>query len=257
MKRIFMVVFASSILLLSCKEKEDNVINDQAGDYMDMKSLTSEQQQIYSALIASFNDLKALYDYKPEGFNVSLFDDIKNKFGNTYYENFKETIYAAFKGDVATIDNLKKIVADSIETKDEYMSALNGRPLLYRLNELGNILFLFLNNDSVFGNDGLIKIRDRQDIALFNEVKYMLDDMRVKWDELVSLLQNTINNVSVFASKYIETRNVADKEAMIAQLEPIVELKSLDANQSCKGVICKLKNEFMDLYSQIKEKSVE
>ncbi|WP_024653760.1 hypothetical protein [Borrelia persica] len=258
MKRICMVIFASIVLLLSCKEKEDNMTNDrQRAVYMGMESMTSEQRQAYSELVTSFYDLKASYDYKPEGFSASLFDDIKNKFGNTYYQNFKDIIYSIFKGDVASIDHLKKIVVDSIETKEEYMSASNGRSLLYRLNELGNILFLFVTDGSVFGEEGLIKIKNNQDIEGFREVKFILDDIHAKWDELVILLQSTINNVAESASRYIATKNISDKEEMIRKLEPITELKSLDSIRLCMGAICKLKAELINLHSKIKRKSVE
>ncbi|AFI31756.1 hypothetical protein [Borrelia crocidurae] len=231
--------------------------------YYDLNSL----EQAYDELSTSLNNLRALYYYRDNGFNISLFSDIDDEFrikDNIFIMD--DNVYAVLHGSIDVVGNLKKIVIDVNEDQSSYMyNKFNGHSLVAKLDHISQFTIFAIMKAyyDVKGNQLLEKLKYSKDIEGLKKIKLMIDDFCVEWAKLVAEVQKIINDVAVFADAYIKIKNTSLKEdekiSYIKSIEdglrPIAVLDISNSNQSCSdSLICKLKNELVRLATQILDK---
>ncbi|WP_235048156.1 hypothetical protein [Borrelia persica] len=202
-------------------------------------------KRAYSKFKRSYERLKRFYNRRPQNFNVSLFNSINKKFGVEEKQGFKDSVYESLNGDIVALDNLKKIVMITKRSEDAYRTELNARPLLIQLcGIVGSSIFAVMNETgTVLSKDNLVKLQNSQDVVGLNNLKNKMDDMYEKWEKMVNLLQDIINNGARFATQ----------DDVIKNLQSIVDLDTVKHDQDSHDTLCLLKNELVNLQYQIEE----
>ncbi|WP_024653762.1 hypothetical protein [Borrelia persica] len=237
-----MVIFVLNVLFNSCSQ-----------DTRKMEDLKTSQQ-VYAELKSSVQDISDSYYYRDRELNDFLFDAIYNKFDIKYEDkNFKDNVYASLRGDISVVNDLKKIVVDLIDTRDEYEFESYGSYLLDGLNKWGRSIFFLFSQDDVLSNGRLVRLKASHDVSGLEYIKTKLNSIRAKFDELLKLIQNIINNAAISADKYIKTKNFIYKKEILAKLQTFFLSNALF--QLCTNEFCRLKNELLILYLQLKNKS--
>ncbi|WP_024655302.1 hypothetical protein [Borrelia hispanica] len=212
------------------------VVVDDKGDGHDEKIKTLEEES-YDGFKTSFERVKALYDYRPEGFNDYMLSDIESEFNFEYSLPFKNNVYAILKGDIKTLHNLQKIVVNSHPDKvlEEYLSENESHALISKLKDISEHIISKLINEhwGDFSNYNLSKLAISKDIAGLNFLKNGLDEFCAKWEEMTKLVQDVINDVA--KSK--------DKNDILQRVQTIISLMPLNSNQQCNTRICAVKND--------------
>ncbi|WP_024653763.1 hypothetical protein [Borrelia persica] len=233
------------------------------------KKVILTPEQAYAYLELKLEELKALYNYRPLGFNVSLFDDLEGQFQVEEMQNFKDSVYAVLNGNVTTIGNLQRIVMHSVKNTSDYLFEKNSRPLIEKLSSISwhTVFAVILENGEVLNSVNLSKLKSMGNMRNLNEINSMLRDMCTKWKKIVDLICGLIDEVVKFAVIGVDNREIIE-----FNLNPIIRLNCLVYNQSCPiledGVrilqlekdgieICKLKNDLRRLRMQIKDKILE
>ncbi|AFI31748.1 hypothetical protein [Borrelia crocidurae] len=215
---------------------QDVVVVEDKGDGKDEKRKTLEEES-YDAFKTSFDRVKALYYYRPEGFNDYMLSDIESEFNFEYSLPFKNNVYAILKGDIKTLHNLQKIVVNSHPDKvlEEYLSKNESHALISKLKDISEHIIHKLINEhwGDFSNYNLSKLAISKDIAGFNFLKNGLDEFCAKWGEMTKLVQDVIDDMA--KSK--------DKNDILQRVGTITSLIPLNSNQQCNTRICTLKND--------------
>ncbi|WP_024653748.1 hypothetical protein [Borrelia persica] len=256
MTKVYFVMCVLNILLICCRQSIGNLITSNSsvvvetdfgggGKELHEKKLQTPEELAYAALIKSFNNFKALYNYMPKEFDDPLFGDINKEF-QVIYNNMdhKNPIYALFKGDVATLSNLKEIIM-KFNTIVEYDTSIVGDKLIDRLGLLVfNVVFTIIDKDNgVFKNANLLKLKSSKDVEGLNKLTNMLDNLCVKWNALVVVVSDIIN----------EAAKLDNRNDVIKKIRQFYDLNLNDPCQKCGDgdKLCILKNEFLNLYLRI------
>ncbi|ETZ17921.1 hypothetical protein BDCR2A_01116 [Borrelia duttonii CR2A] len=256
------IIFALNILSFSCAQSVTNLANVREGIVTGVsKSLTEfELKQAYSELEHSFNKLKSLYHDSFEILNIPFLNDFKSKFNITNRQFHIDLIYAILRRNYFLFNawNGPDVIFVDGDSKNHILS--DSVLLLLGIYTLViNTLSAILEQNDVFGNYKLNKLKYSRDITGISEIKNMLHDMHLKWTEFSILLKNFINNLSKFFYNDIQNYNDFFRDEILLQLRKIRDMNFIDKNQFCKDnyKICGLKNDLINLRYQIEVKSNE
>ncbi|WP_024653761.1 hypothetical protein [Borrelia persica] len=257
MKRLCIIIFAFNMLSFSCSQSVSSSVGvDGESTVLQENPKVLKLKQAYAKLDNSFNDFKSLFSDRSNILDIPFFRDLKDRFNIRNTQSDSDLIYAIFKRDSVLVNNLHGMVVDYGDNHilRDGMLLLLG---FYTLVE--NTFFSILEQDSVFGQNKLNKLKYSQDVEGINEIKRILDDMRLKWVELTILFKEFIIGLSVSYSYYIENHDDNSKREIIRQLGEIGDIDFIDGNQVCKSEnrICELKNVLRNLRYRIEIKSNE
>ncbi|WP_024653766.1 hypothetical protein [Borrelia persica] len=202
----------------------------------DKKKTKTLEEESYDEFKASLSKLKALYYYRPEGFNDYMLSGIESEFNFEYDPVFKEKFYAILKGDVKTLRNLQKIVVISHPDRElkEYLSGDEFRVLFSKLKDIAESTICRVINEhwGVFSTSNLTKLAMSKDVAGFDSLKAGLDEFCTKWKEMTILVQNVIDDVA----------KSRDRNNILQRVQTVTNLIPLNSNQQCNTQICEVKN---------------
>ncbi|AFI31757.1 hypothetical protein [Borrelia crocidurae] len=221
------------------------------------ETFDSLRTKAYIALRTNLSKLVDLYYYRPSEFSDFLFENIKTEFGVDEMQDFRDSVYAMVKGDVAVLKNLEKIVMHSFGKNEvvsqDYLFESNAYFLLFHFSKMANYLLgiVMHKNGYILNDDNLLKLQDSKDVEGLNELASILEHICLKWENMVRLVKGIINDASRFTTK----------DEIMERLKPITDLEVIKYNQNCDCNlpdddmhICKLKNNLRVLCRQLKEK---
>ncbi|WP_024655297.1 hypothetical protein [Borrelia hispanica] len=256
------IIFALNILSFSCAQSVTSIANVEGGVVTGVsKSLNDFRlEQAYAELENSFNKLKSLYHCSFEILNIPFLNDFKIEFNITNRQFHIDLIYAILKKNYFLFNAVKgpDVIFVNRDSKNHILS--DSVLLILGIYTLViNTFSAILEQNDVFGNYKLNKLKYSRDITGINEIKNMLNDMHLKWVEFSTLLKDFINNLSKFFYSDVQNYNDFFREEILLQLRKIRDIDFIDKNQFCKDnyKICELKNDLRNLRYQIEVKSNE
>ncbi|WP_024654690.1 hypothetical protein [Borrelia hispanica] len=208
--KTFKVIFAFNLLImllmLSCKERQDNQneITDEQIDESEFSEGFKTPEEAYLGLQTSLNKLKEFYYYKSEKFDKAQFSSlfrqilIEQNCQPEYCDitNFENKVYISFRLDIKIIKQLKLVF-------EKLLLIPAGQGETHYVGGTLNSLKIFADiihgvideNGKILNNDNLVSIKNSNDIGGIVSIKNYLDDMYLEMDKFLKLFENMVTEL--------------------------------------------------------------